>query len=270
MTILFHAPASLAATALALVVLTGGVAAGAETIGKATSIATEVTALLDTSKITLKTGDEVFAKQTVSTDANGVGQFEFRDRTKLAIGPGSTVVLDDFVYNSKASASKVVIGLTRGSFRFITGGSNHDAYDIVTPTATIGVRGTAFDVYVDDRGEMAVAMINGAVEVCPRSAACRLHDIVGRFLVMTRDGLFSLHDTWDGTFLRDIPFRQALPFLNNQRLLIPALRGQTKIVGLYAASATTAIGGVVKDLPKALPKITAPKLPTLKLPKLFP
>src|SRR4029079_16328457 len=149
----------------------------------------------------------------------------------------------DFVYNSKASASKVVIGLTRGSFRFITGSSNHDAYDIVTPGEPIGARGTAFDVYVDDRGEMAVAMINGAVEVCPRNAACRLHDIVGRFLVMTRDGLFSLHDTWDGTFLRDIQFKHALPFLDNQRLLIPALRGQTKIGGLYAANATTAIGG---------------------------
>jgi hypothetical protein len=245
-------------------------ALAAETIGKATSIATEVTASLENGKVVLKTGDTVFADQTVSTDAKGVGQFEFRDKTKLAIGPGSTVVLDDFVYNSKASASKVVIGLTRGSFRFITGSSNHDAYDIVTPAATIGVRGTAFDVYVDEKGEMAVAMINGAVEVCPRNAACRLHNIVGSFLHMTADGLFSLHDKWDGTFLRGIQFKRALPFLDNQRLLIPALRGQAKIVGLYAVNAVGAVGDVVKDLPKALPKVTAPKLPTLKLPKLFP
>ena len=51
-----------------------------------------------------------------------------------------------------------------------------------TPTATIGVRGTAFDVYVGDTGELAIAMINGAVEVCPHSGACRLHNIIGRFL----------------------------------------------------------------------------------------
>lgn len=258
------------ATTLFVVALSASGARAADNIGKATSIATAVTGQLDAQTVKLKTGDAIFANQTVSTDAKGVGQFEFRDKTKLAIGPGSVVVLDDFVYDSKTSASKVVIGLTQGSFRFITGSSKHDAYDIVTPTATIGVRGTAFDVYVNGSGEMAVAMIDGEVEVCPRVSACRAHNVVGRFLHMTRDGIFSLHDKWDGSFLRDIPFKAALPFLDNQRVLGPALRGQTKIVGLYAASATGAVGAAVKSLPKALPKLSTPKLiPAIKVPKLF-
>ena len=171
-----------AAIALALVAALPGAVQAATDIGKATAIKTSVTGTLDSRSIVLKTGDEIFAKQTVTTDGAGVGQFEFRDKTRLAIGPGSTVVLDDFVYNPKGSGSKVVLELARGSFRFITGKANHDAYEIATPAATIGVRGTAFDVYVGDTGALAIAMINGAVDVCPRGGACRPHNIVGRFL----------------------------------------------------------------------------------------
>ena len=53
-----------------------------------------------------KTGDAVFQNQTIATDASGIGQFEFRDETKLAVGPGSTVVLDNFVYDSDTSKAK--------------------------------------------------------------------------------------------------------------------------------------------------------------------
>jgi hypothetical protein len=250
--------------AIALVAATPVAASAASEIGTATSIKTSVTGTLDDQSIILKTGDDIFARQSVATDAGGVGQFEFRDKTKLAIGPGSTVILDDFIYNPKTSGSKVVLDLTRGSFRFITGKANHDAYEITTPTATIGVRGTAFDVYVGDSGEMAIAMINGAVEVCPHNAACRLHNIVGRFLHMSVDGVFSLHDTWDGSFLGGVALKAALPFMDDQRLLVPALRGSTKIVATYVGGTTTTVGNAIKSL--ATPKL---KLRSLKLPKLF-
>ena len=239
-------------------------ARAATDIGTATAITTSVTGTIDSQSVVLKTGDDVFANQTVATDSAGLGQFEFRDRTKLAIGPGSTVVIDDFVYNPNSSGSKVVLDLTRGSFRFITGKASHDAYEITTPTATIGVRGTAFDVCVGDTGELAIAMINGAVEVCPKSGVCRLHDIIGRFLHMTGDGIFSLHDTWDGSFLSGITLKSALPFIDDQRMLLPALRGETKIVARYVGGAATTITKTMKQLTQ--PKL---KLPTLKLPRLF-
>ncbi len=79
----------------------------------------------------------------------------------------------------------MVINLTAGALRFITGKADHHAYEIVTPTATIGVRGTVFDVYTKPDGEMAVAMIDGAIEVCPKVGLCRVHNVVGKFLHMT-------------------------------------------------------------------------------------
>ena len=219
--------------AVAIVALADSATAVAENIGTATAIATVVTGTLNTGELTLKSGDVVYQNEVITTDDAGVGQFEFRDETKLAVGPGSTVVLDNFVYDSDTSKAKVVINLTQGAFRFITGKSDHSAYEIVTPTATIGVRGTAFDVYTKDDGELAVAMIDGAVEVCPRGGLCRVHNVIGQFLHMTPLGDFSLRKTWDGTFLKGVPFKIALPFLSDQNNLIPALRGSTSTVGRY-------------------------------------
>jgi len=221
-----------------------------DTIGTAAAITTVVTGKLPTQTTTLKTGDGVFQKETLVSDGSGIGQFEFRDGTKLALGPGSTLVLDDFVYASNTSQAKVVINLTAGALRFITGNASHDAYQINTPTATIAVRGTAFDVYAKPDGEMAVAMINGAIEVCPHHGACRVHDVIGKFLTMTTDGIFSLHDSWDGTFLRGIAFNTALPFISDQSPLVPALKGSTKVVASYLGTTGNAVRKAVKGLGK--------------------
>jgi len=233
---------------------TMAVADTAENIGTAAAITTEVTGTLPAQSLTLKTGDGIFQNEKLAADKTGVGQFEFRDGTKVALGPGSTLVLDQFVYAADSSKAKVVLNLTQGALRFITGNANHDAYQIVTPTATIAVRGTAFDVYARPDGEMAVAMINGAIEVCPHAGACRVHNVIGKFLTMTTDGVFSLRDTWDGTFLKGIPFKAALPFLSDQSPLVPALKGSTKVVSTYVE----ATGGAVKKAVKGLGKIRLP------------
>ena len=52
----------------------------------------------------------------------------------------------------------------RGTFRFITGKSPKGAYDIQTANATIGIRGTAFDFWVQDA--TGVALLNGRVRLC--------------------------------------------------------------------------------------------------------
>jgi hypothetical protein len=244
--------------AIAIAALAGGstmaVADTAESIGTAAAITTEVTGTMTAQSLTLKTGDAVFQNEKLAADKTGIGQFEFRDGTKVALGPGSTLVLDQFVYAGDSSKAKVVLNLTQGALRFITGNANHDAYQIVTPTATIAVRGTAFDVYAKPDGEMAVAMINGAIEVCPRAGSCRVHDVIGKFLTMTTDGVFSLRDAWDGTFLKGIPFKAALPFISDQSPLVPALKGSTKVVSTYVE----ATGGAVKKVVKGLGKIHLP------------
>lgn len=210
-----------------------GGANAAESVGKATSIATAVTGNSSGAAKSLKNGDQIFLNEQIETDDKGIGQFEFLDNTKLAVGPGSKVKIDEFVFAGGKNASAVTVELGKGAFRFISGNSQKTAYKIVTPAATVGVRGTAFDVYVADNGEMAVAMINGQVEVCPRGSACRLHGIVGQFLHLAPGGVFSLRRTWDGTFLRGVPFARALPFIANQNVLVPGFRSAQNVANTY-------------------------------------
>jgi hypothetical protein len=223
-------------------------------IGKAADVATQVSAsLAGASAIPLLKGDLVYQNQVVSTDANGVGQIEFVDGTKLAIGPGSSMTLDTFVFNPDKTANKVVIELGKGSFRFITGKSPHDAYDISTPTATLGLRGTAFDVTVGDDGDMAVAMLNGEINACSKTnGACQIHNLIGKFLYITPDGIFSIHDTWDGTFMRGVKFTEALPFMADQKILRPAFKTTTRVANLYLKTAANAAEKVGDTADKAV------------------
>jgi hypothetical protein len=69
-------------------------------IGRATEITAEVTGDAAGSIRVLKAGDQVFQDERIATDDNGIGQFEFLDDARLAIGPGSVVRLDRFVHGA--------------------------------------------------------------------------------------------------------------------------------------------------------------------------
>jgi ferric-dicitrate binding protein FerR (iron transport regulator) len=234
--------------------------AAADNVGKATSITTSVTGTSSGAVKPLRNGDEIFLNDQIETDDKGIGQFEFRDNTKLAVGPGSKVKIDEFVFAGGRGAAAVTVELGKGAFRFISGNSQKTAYKIVTPAATVGVRGTAFDVYVAENGEMAVAMINGQVEVCPRGSACRLHGLVGQFLHLAPGGVFSLRRSWDGSFLRGVPFNRALPFIANQNVLAPGFRSAQNVANIYLGL-IPGLGkgpGIVPNIIPVIPSIPNP------------
>lgn len=229
-------------------------AAAQQAVGKAVAITVNVTGARDADSRRLGKGDGIFEHERISTDAKGTGQFELLDQTRLAVGPGSSVKLDQFVYNSDKKATAVAIEVGRGALRFISGRSESKVYSIRTPAATLGVRGTVFDIYVAPDGEMAVAMIEGGIEICPRGGACRMHDVVGRFLRLTPAGVFSLHDRWDGTLLGGMTFGAALPFLAAQNVLTPAFRARPAVASRYIG----AIPKALKETGKAVPDLLKP------------
>lgn len=247
--------AGLAWSAACLLALAGSAAIAAEGIGMAVSVDTEIVAGKAGAEQPLTSGGQVYADDRIVTNLSGIGQIEFRDKTRLAIGPGSTLTLDRFVYDPKRNKTDIVMGFGKGTFRFITGSGTHKGYSIDTPTATIGVRGTAFDVYVAGDGEMAVAMINGTVDVCSKkSLACQAHDKIGSFLIMTTEGVFSLRDKWDGTFMKGVGFAAAMPFMVGDNVLRPTFRAGSTVLRRYAAATGEALGTVGKAAGQAAEK----------------
>jgi FecR protein len=109
-------------------------------------------------------GDEVVRNEVVRTAADSDARFVLRDNTNLSLGPGSTLKLDRTVFDDP-KAGDIAIKLTLGAFRFVTGNSDKEAYEITTPIATMGVRGTTLDILVKKRRN-TVVLRAGKVSIC--------------------------------------------------------------------------------------------------------
>jgi hypothetical protein len=108
----------------------------------------------------LSNGSGVFANERIRTGETGTTQLQFIDETNLAVGPKSEVVLDRFVYNPDHGKGNVVVQTGRGVFRFVSGSQDPTSYQIKTPVATIGVRGTIFEL-INGNGFSAIVQVEG-------------------------------------------------------------------------------------------------------------
>jgi hypothetical protein len=121
---------------------------------------------------TLVVGEDVFLGDLIRTSTGGSAQILFEDGTKLVVGPGSALTIEDYLLRADGSAGKMVIGALAGTFRFATGNAAKDRYSIKTPSGTIGIRGTEFDFVVDGPKSTRVLMYSGAAKLCARTGEC--------------------------------------------------------------------------------------------------
>lgn len=90
-------------------------------------------------------GEPVFTGDTVSTNSAGVLQILLLDETIFTIGPDSSIVIDQFVYNPATHDGQVNATVVKGVFRFVTGKiarKKPSDMKVNLPSGTIGVRGT--------------------------------------------------------------------------------------------------------------------------------
>lgn len=141
--------------------------------GTAVFVDPQATAQTGANTATLASGDSLFMGQQVITGGAGQVQVIFSDDTHLVIGPGSALVIAQYLLRNDSTASKFVVNALGGTFRFITGNSPKNAYEIDTPSGTLGVRGTAFDFTVDPTsGSTNVLLYHGRVILCPTASQC--------------------------------------------------------------------------------------------------
>src|SRR5215210_7434187 len=144
-------------------------AAAAQKIGGATAVQREVSGNVDGRTRSVGPGDDVYQNELIRTGAASAAELGFLDQTKLSVGASAQVKLDRFVYDVSGSARTVVLTAAKGVARFVSGSGPSSAYQVRTPHATIGVRGTAFEVLVQPSRSVVVHG-HGAVEVCARAA----------------------------------------------------------------------------------------------------
>ncbi|MBT6116571.1 MAG: hypothetical protein HOH66_01730 [Rhodospirillaceae bacterium] len=107
---------------------------------------------------------EVWSDEVVRTGGQAITTLRFLDRTTLYVSNNSEVVLDRFVYDDDSETGTMTIEFAKGAFRFVTGRmSNKDGFELRTPTAAIGIRGTDLKVSVAPNGTTTVSVLAGEV-----------------------------------------------------------------------------------------------------------
>lgn len=119
----------------------------------------------DNDKITVEKDLGVEMLDTIST-ADGIIGIGFNDDTKIQIEKHSKLIIDDFIYDAAdPTKSKLKMKVGLGTVKYASGKiakNNRQSVDIQTPTARIGVRGTAFSMTVDEIGRSLVILLPNA------------------------------------------------------------------------------------------------------------
>jgi len=162
-----------------------------------------------------------------------------QDGTRMTVRPNSEVVLQDYQFKGEASAdpqatppaNSMVLQLLRGGLRTLTGlVSKHlpGAARVVTPTATVGIRGTDFDVRLCDKDCAAEAArvpdrarpnaVQASAKVVSVDGALTASDGAGQKRVLVKGGSVYPGDTVE----TERASRAVLAFRDDSRVTLGA------------------------------------------------
>jgi hypothetical protein len=140
-----------------------------DTAAKALVINGDVSVLRDSGPWALFEGNTVRPKQMVKTGADGYARFQVSDGSTFEVFPNSQVMFRDNPPSWK-DLLDVVIGRVKVYIQHLNGVPNPN--NVSSPTAVISVRGTVFEVVVEDEdGTTFVSVDEGLVAVRSKASA---------------------------------------------------------------------------------------------------
>jgi opacity protein-like surface antigen len=204
-------------------------------IGDAASVQNDVQASLNRKPLPISTGGSVFQNERLYTGEASQANLVFLDNTDFFLGPTSQATLNRFIYNPDSGTGRVQIETDRGVFRFVTGKQDKKDYEVVTPSGTIHVKGTEFQLLVS-KGYIIVALESGALTVTPNKGRVVSVDQPGTSVTVHKDGRVEGPTPFSGTITRYA--NAQFPYFGNA--LPPALNVLTSFsfTGCYVGAQT--------------------------------
>jgi hypothetical protein len=138
---------------LFLVLLTGVVNASDESAGSLRKKKGDVLIERNGSIVKAEDGTPVYQDDTIKTGADGSVGIIFKDTSRISLGPNSRLDLKKFVFNPAKGQFSMVNKLTKGTASFVSGKMTKlspESVVLETPTSTIGVRGTTYNIKVNE------------------------------------------------------------------------------------------------------------------------
>ena len=126
---------------------------------------------LDMTGRSLAGGSPIYLHDTLITDSQSEAQIVFTDNTLMTFRTGTNFYIDRYDYHPATvknnSVGTYAMNLIAGGFRTITGliaKKNPSQYQVKTPVAIIGVRGTDYNAYIIN-GRLLVGYNSGSPSV---------------------------------------------------------------------------------------------------------
>jgi hypothetical protein len=141
--------------------------ANAEAAGAVSRIRAEASAVTEGQTRPLARDSVININDTVRTGPDARLEITLRDGTKLTVGENAELIVDTFVYRPDASSRRILVDVTAGAFRFVSGKLGrlgNDDMTVRTQVAVIGIRGTDFwGGFIDDA--FGYLLFNGGIVV---------------------------------------------------------------------------------------------------------
>ena len=112
---------------------------------------------------TLRIGKSVVYDERINTSGSGVVQVLLLDGSTFTVGPGSSLVIDKFVYNPSTGRGELVASFSKGALRFVGGklSKNEPGVKVKTPAGALTVRGGIALMAVEGPNRAAAASVFG-------------------------------------------------------------------------------------------------------------
>ncbi len=144
----------------------------------------------EASKIPLEEGGKVV------TGRGGHVRLTLPDDTTWTVGPNTDLVIDTFVYDADKTPKKVMVEMTKGVFRWVTGKAaaarkEPAAMQVTLPVMAVGIRGTDFEAVVEPNGRGRVALYSGQLEITEHESGFTFILNAGQMVTFSPDGKVS-------------------------------------------------------------------------------
>jgi hypothetical protein len=173
---------------VAMLLASGVASVQSAEIGRATVVKNRVTGQMGARLRTLRRGNDIFQHEMIAAAPRSLARLTFLDKTRLTIGANSRVRLTSFIFNPDRRRGRMVLNALKGAFRFVSGLQPSSAYRLRTPLASISVRGTAIDGYIERRHRFDLIILRrGGMTVCAPSH-CLSTNRPGTYILVKANG----------------------------------------------------------------------------------
>ncbi len=126
----------------------------------------------------------IFEQDTITTGASSGGQIVFTDNSVVALRSDTVFKVDHYQFHPDSPDNDAyVASVAKGGFRTITGlisKSKPDSYQVNTPVATIGVRGTEYDIFFSGKTGLRIKLSKGKLFVLNPAGKLELDASINR------------------------------------------------------------------------------------------